>query len=68
MPSSKGKKAATSTKNEFDEQDIKEIEEMAEILEKPSAFTPEKHIAALLYFRNLSNRINLDQCRKILGQ
>ncbi|KAM3720141.1 Exportin-4 [Dirofilaria immitis] len=63
MPSTKGKKP--TTKIEFDEKHIKQIEEMAQILTTPTTTTSRKHIVAIRFFRDLNNVISLEQCRTI---
>uniref|UniRef100_A0A915PYS2 Exportin-5 n=1 Tax=Setaria digitata TaxID=48799 RepID=A0A915PYS2_9BILA len=60
----RGKKVTISIAEEFGENQIREMERMAELLEMTP--TPGSHLAALWYFRDLGNRITADQCRTVI--
>uniref|UniRef100_A0A1I7VEC6 Uncharacterized protein n=1 Tax=Loa loa TaxID=7209 RepID=A0A1I7VEC6_LOALO len=70
MPNIKGKKPtiSLSIKDEFDEERIRQMEEMARNLESSTAISPAAHFGAIWYFRNISTCMTLDQCRIVIGK
>ncbi|VBB29893.1 unnamed protein product [Acanthocheilonema viteae] len=66
MPNTKRKKQVATIKNDLDENHITRIERMAEIAATISGTPSPSQIAAILYLRDLNNRITLDQCRTVI--